>query len=163
MRIQYGLHHSGTLPDSDSAGLFQQVCALAKISVSIMKMREAMYLRGLQTLHAEVKALRQFTPGDQASIDPWHFAFPEDGTEELDDALRECDEAMQNGGDLTHIARRLLEALSNTDDYIREWLVIVLGDANEVTDGDSGRNLRSAVIDQGTTPDAAQTPSPERR
>jgi hypothetical protein len=39
---------------------------------------------------------------------------------------------MQNGDDLTNIARRLLEALCKTDDYIREWLVIVLGDANEV-------------------------------
>jgi hypothetical protein len=38
---------------------------------------------------------------------------------------------MRNGDDLTNVGRRLLGALSNTDDYIREWLVIVLGDANE--------------------------------
>ena len=68
---------------------------------------------------------------NQESIDPWHFGFPEDGTQELDDVLRQCDEAMQNGDDLTNIACRLLEALCKTDDYIREWLVIVLGDANE--------------------------------
>jgi hypothetical protein len=128
-----------------------------------MDMRRAMFLKGLPALHADVKALRQLTPGDQESIDPWHFGFPEDGTQELDDVLRQCDEAMQNGDDLTNIARRLLEALCKTDDYIREWLVIVLGDADEVTAGDSGGNLRSAEIDHGTTPDAAQTPSPERR
>jgi hypothetical protein len=97
-----------------------------------MDMRRAMYLKGLPALHADVKALRQLTPGDQESIDPWHFGFPEDGTQELDDVLRQCDEAMQNGDDLTNIAPRLLGALSETDDYIREWLVIVLGDASEV-------------------------------
>src|ERR1035437_4979531 len=128
-----------------------------------MDMRRAMYLKGLPALHADVEALRQLTPGDQESIDPWHFGFPEDGTQELDDVLRQCDEAMQNGDDLTNVGRRLLGALSNTDDYIREWLVIVFGEANEGTAGDSGGNLSSAVIDQGTTPDAAQTPSPERR
>jgi hypothetical protein len=164
LTIQYsGPFNPVTLPESGSAGLIHQACTLAEISLASTDMRRAMFLKGLPALHAEVKALRHLTPGDQESIDPWHFGFPEDGTEELDDALRECDEAMQNGDDLTNIVRRLLEALCKTDDYIREWLVIVLSDANEVTAGDSGGDLRSAVIDQGTTPDAAQTPSPERR
>jgi hypothetical protein len=162
LKIQYsGPFNSVTLPDSDSARTIHQVCTLAKISLATMEMRRAMYLRGLPELHADVKALRHLTPGDQESIDPWHFGFPEDGTQELDDVLRQCDEAMQNGDDLTNIACRLLEALSDTDDYIREWLVIALRDANEITGGDSGGNLRSAIIDQGTA-DAAQTPSPEK-
>ena len=164
LTIQYsGPFNSVTLPDSDSARTIHQACTLAKISLASMDMRRAMFLKGLPALHADVKALRQLTPGDQESIDPWHFGFPEDGTQELDDVLRECDEAMSNGDDLTNVGRRLLEALCKTDDYIREWLVIVLGDADEVTAGDSGGNLRSAEIDHGTTPDAAQTPSPERR
>ena len=73
-----------------------------------MDMSRAMFLKGLPALHADVKALRQLTPGDQESIDPWHFGFPEDGTQELDDVLRECDEAMSNGDDLTKVGRRLL-------------------------------------------------------
>src|SRR5664279_2101298 len=132
LTIQYsGPFNSVTLPDSDGARTIHQVCTLAKISLASMDMRRAMYLKGLPALHADVKALRLITPGDQESIDPWHFGFPEDGTQELDDVLRQCDEAMQNGDDLTNIACRLLEALCKTDDYIREWLVIVLGDANE--------------------------------
>src|ERR1039457_123042 len=164
LTIQYsGPFNSVTLPDSDSARTIHQACTLAKISLATMDMHRAMYLKGLPALHADVKALRQLTPGDQESIYPWHFGFPEDGTQELDDVLRECDEAMSNGDDLTNVGRRLLGALSNTDDYIREWLLIVLGGADEGTAGDSGGDLRSAIIDQGTTADAAQTPSPERR
>ena len=123
LNIQYsGLFNSVTLPESRSAELLHQACTLAKISLASMDMRRAMYLKGLPALHADVKALRQLTPGDQESIDPWHFGFPEDGTQELDDVLRQCDEAMQNGDDLTNIRRRLLEAFCKTDDYIRGWL-----------------------------------------
>src|ERR1035441_4207832 len=93
LTIQYnGPLNSVTLPESRSAELIHQVCTLAKISLASMNMRRAMYLKGLPALRADVKALRQLTPGDQKSIDPWHFGFPEDGTQELDDVLRECDE-----------------------------------------------------------------------
>src|ERR1019366_9215382 len=109
LTIQYdGSFNSVTLPESRSAELIRQACTLAKISLATIAMRRAMYLKGLPALHADVKALRQFTPGDQESIDPWHFGFPEDGTQELADVLRECDEAMSNGDDLTNVGRRLL-------------------------------------------------------
>src|ERR1039457_676529 len=118
LTIQYNSpFNSVTLPDSDSARTIHQACTLAKISQASMEMRRAMYLKGLPALHADVKALRQLTPGDQESIDPWHFGFPEDGTQDLDDGLREGDEARSNGEDLTNVGRRLLGALSNTDDY----------------------------------------------
>ena len=86
LTIQYSdPFNSVTLPDSDSARTIHQACTLAKISLASMDMRRAMYLKGLPALHADVKALHQLTPGDQESIDPWHFGFPEDGSQELDD------------------------------------------------------------------------------
>jgi hypothetical protein len=69
LTIQYsGPFNSVTLPDSDGARTIHQVCTLAKISLASMDMRRAMYLKGLPALHADVKALRLITPGDQVSV-----------------------------------------------------------------------------------------------